>query len=268
MPIRNCRSTISQVMDSLLEQDMPPAKIIIVDDGSTDGTSDILAKYTANNTDKIEVITTNNQTRDYRRLVLLWNMCLRPDYDYHMILAGDIILPKNYAASIIHEMDKDADIVISSGVIAGKNTKMPQGAGRFVNQSFFYNNYNKYPNIVGYESEILYRARILGYKLAVFDDIQFQHVDELGHKHNFTEFGWGMRALGYHPLYVLGRALLPVFGKSDMKPQSAFRMLWYYLTYKPQKDGYYSQFPAKFRQNVRTLQASEMRQTIRKIFRS
>lgn len=268
MPVRNCCASIGQVMDSLLEQDLPPSLIIVVDDGSTDGTSDILAEYKTNHPDKVEIITTNSKTRDYSRLVTLWNMCLRTDYDYHMVSAGDVIISKNYAASIISEMDKDPSIAVSSGTVASKNIRtMPTGGGRFVRQSFFYAHYDKYPSIVGYESEILFQARMRGYKLAVYEHAQFDHADELGHKHNFVEFGMGMRALGYHPLFVLGRVLLAIFRKGDMSARGGLHMLWLYLTYKPQKDGYYSLFPVEFRQEMRTMQAREIRQKIRKIFR-
>lgn len=268
MPVRNCRSSIDDVMDSLLEQDLLPSLIIVVDDGSTDGTSDILAEYKTNYPDKIEIITTNSKTRDYSRLVSLWNRCLKTNYDYHMVSAGDVIFPKNYAASIISEMDKDPSIAVSSGTVASENVRMmPTGGGRFVRQSFFYSHYDKYPSIVGYESEILFRARIQGYKLAVYEHAQFKHVDDLGHKNNFIEFGWGMRALGYHPLFVLGRVLLAIFGKGEMSSRGALCMFWRYLTYKP-RDGYYSLFPAEFRQKVRAMQANEMHQRIRRIFRS
>ena len=269
MPVRNCYSSIGQAVDSLLEQDHPPSLVIVVDDGSTDGTSDILADYKTNHPDEIEIITTDSKTRDYSRLVTLWNRCLRTNYDYHMVSAGDIIYPKDYAVNIISEMDKDPDIAVASGMLTTRSTgTKPSGAGRFVRQSFFYDHYDKYPVIVGYESEILFRTRILGYKLAVFEHTQFQHVDELGHGHNFIGFGYGMRALGYHPLFVLGRVTLAAFGKGDMSLRGGLYMLWHYLTYKPQKSGYYSQFPTDLRQKVRALQVQEMRQKLRGTFRS
>ena len=269
MPVRNCYSHIGQVLDSLLEQDHPPSLVIAVDDGSTDGTSDILAEYKTNNPDKIKIITTNSKSRDYSRLPSLWNRCLQRNYDYHMISAGDVIYPKDYAANIVREMDKDPHIAVASGLIVSENIRtVPSGAGRFVRQSFFYDHYEKYPTIVGYESEILFRIRIFGYKLTVIERAQFDHVDTLGHKHNFVEFGYGMRALGYHPLFALRRVLMSVFGRGDLSPRGGLYMLWHYLTYRPQKSGYYSRFPIEFRRQVRALQAQAIYQRIHKIFRS
>ena len=39
----------------------------------------------------------------------------------------------------------------------------------------------------------------------VYAGARYEHLERLGRGHSFTEFGRSMRALGYHPLYALGR---------------------------------------------------------------
>jgi glycosyltransferase involved in cell wall biosynthesis len=47
IPAFNCREWIAQAIDSALAQTMVPAQVIVVDDGSTDDTADVLVTYGA-----------------------------------------------------------------------------------------------------------------------------------------------------------------------------------------------------------------------------
>lgn len=237
----------------------------MVDDGSTDGTEKILTAFHQKHPERIRIITTRNTTRDYKRLAGLWNLCLQKDSDYHMIAAGDTIFRADYAEIIIRGMDADQDIAVASGDIstAKTKTKTPHGGGRFVRQSFFYRYYDRYPEIVGYESEILYTAIINKHITKVFSDATFEHTDSLGHGHNFSEFGQGMRALGYHPLFVLFRVINALMGSGDMGRRGAINMMWFYLTYKPDETGYFSLFPKESRRKIREMQKKRMSREIR-----
>jgi glycosyltransferase involved in cell wall biosynthesis len=41
----NARATLSETLDSLLVQNVPDLRVIVVDDGSTDGTAEVAAAY-------------------------------------------------------------------------------------------------------------------------------------------------------------------------------------------------------------------------------
>ena len=45
IPTFNCRQWVGQAIDSALNQSIVPARVIVVDDGSTDGTGTLLAQY-------------------------------------------------------------------------------------------------------------------------------------------------------------------------------------------------------------------------------
>lgn len=45
IPAYNAASTLAQTLDSVLSQSLPPREIIVVNDGSTDATADVLAQY-------------------------------------------------------------------------------------------------------------------------------------------------------------------------------------------------------------------------------
>ncbi|KAF6245815.1 glycosyltransferase family A protein [Nitrosopumilus sp. b2] len=253
-PVRDGEKTINDVMNSLFEQTLPPKKIIVTEDGSTDKTSEILEEFEKDFPDILKVIHTGNKTRDFRRIPKLWNMCLTKECDYHMIGAGDCIFESNYAEKIIKKMEENPKLVICSGDFGEKKSKTPHGAGRFVRQSFFFSNYDEYPEIIGYESEIINRALMQNFKTKIFHDAYFEHVDKLGHSHNFSEFGQGMKALGYHPLYVMARCFLAFVGRGNINRKGALNMFWKYVTYRPEKSGYYSQFPKKTRDEIKNHQ--------------
>ncbi len=57
IPAFNCRNWIGEAVQSALNQTAPPMEILVVDDGSTDGTADVLAGFGSN----IRVISQRNQ---------------------------------------------------------------------------------------------------------------------------------------------------------------------------------------------------------------
>ena len=45
IPVRNRERWIARALDSAFAQTVPPAEVIVVDDGSTDGTMDVVDRY-------------------------------------------------------------------------------------------------------------------------------------------------------------------------------------------------------------------------------
>jgi len=256
--VRDSEKSIGDVMQSLVDQTYLPKKILVVNDGSTDKTAEILKKFEEDYPDLVKVIHTDSKTRDYSRLPRLWNMCLKKDYDYHMVGAGDLVYEKDYVEILMNELNKNQNLVICSGDMEPFKAIAPHGGGRLVKQSFFFKYYEKYPEIMGYESEILHRALFNDYDIAVFKNSKMRHLDELGHGHNFEEFGRGMKALGYHPLYVLGRCFIELKRNDNISTKGVFNMFWKYLTYKPAKSGYFSSFPEDVRKEVRDYQKKKI----------
>lgn len=267
---RNSESEIEKAINSLLKQTIKPRYIIVVDDGSTDNTPNILNRLKSKN-DNIYVITNPDLGYDIGRVVKNWNSAINfaRDFklektDYHMISTDDTQYEEFYAEKIMRKMDEDKIIAISSGNYDNNSYATPHGAGRFVRNSFFNSVLGRhYPEKMGYESLILQMSLYHGFKNLVNNDARFSHTRQLGSNHHFYEFGASMRTLGYHPLFVLGRFMQCFLTGKPIGRMGAIQMLYYYLSYKPKQVGYDSMYDPEIRQAIRIRQKTRIKQIFR-----
>ena len=266
---RNSENEIENAIISLLQQTTKPKYVIVVDDGSTDGTANILDGLKSKR-DGFYVITNPDLGYDIGRVVKNWNSAITfarklnlEKTDYHMISTDDTHYEESYAEKIMNKMDADNKIAISSGNYDSNSYATPHGAGRFVRSSFFEEFLGLYPEKMGYESVILQMSLHHGFKNLVNNDARFSHTRQLGANHHFYEFGASMRTLGYHPLFVLGRFAQCFLTGQPIGRMGAVHMLYYYLSYKPKQDGYDSMYDPEIRKAIRIRQ----RRRIKQIFR-
>ena len=263
---RNSESEIESAVNSLLRQTIKPRYIIVVDDGSTDNTHNILERLKLKN-DNIYVITNPDLGYNIGRVVKNWNNAINlardlnlEVTDYHMISTDDTHFEEFYAEKLMHDMDSDNRIAVSSGNYDNNSYTTPHGAGRFVRNSFFNNVLGCYPEKMGYESLILQMSLYHGFKNVVNNDARFSHTRQLGANHHFYEFGASMRTLGYHPLFVLGRFIQCFLTGRPIGRIGAIRMLYYYLSYRPKQQGYDSMYDLEIRKAIRIRQKTRIKQ--------
>ena len=256
---RNSEDDIHAALMSLRNQTFTPQYVIVVDDGSTDKTAEILTQ-TKQNWQSLYVITHNDLGYDIGRVVKNWNEAITYSRSkglihtsYHMIATDDTTYPSGYAKQLVDFMDNNDNIAIASGNYTKYLPEKPHGAGRFVRNSFFENTQwgGLYPELMGYESAILYESERLGYRYSILTEAKFQHTRPLGKHHKFYEFGASMKTLGYHPVFVWGRFAKYLATGEVTGRIGAFNMLYYYLSYKPKTVGYdrlYDESASEFRQ--------------------
>lgn len=269
MTCRNSEKEIESAIISLLKQTIVPKYVIVVDDGSTDGTSRILEGLKSRN-DRLFVITNPDLGYDIGRVVKNWNSAISlarklnlEITDYHMISADDTLYEESYSEKIMNIMDSDGKIAISSGNYDNNKYSTPHGAGRFVRNSFFEEFLQLYPEKMGYESVILQMSLYHGFKNFVNNDARFSHTRPLGTNHHFYEFGASMRTLGYHPLFVLGRFVQCFLTGRPMGRIGAVQMLYHYLSYSPKQVGYDSMYDPEIRKAIRSRQKTRIMQILR-----
>lgn len=108
MPVYNAEKYIEQALDSLLEQSVKYIEIIAVDDGSTDGSLDILKRYAAKD-QRISVYTQENQYAGAARNLGMSHA----KGEYLLFLDSDDFFDKDLVKDTYYKAKKDqADIVL------------------------------------------------------------------------------------------------------------------------------------------------------------
>jgi len=266
---RNSEKDIEMAINSLANQSLKPRYIIIIDDGSKDGTPSILNNL-KNRIDNIYIITNPDYGYDVRRIVTNWNKALKfaedmnlEKTDYHMIATDDTQYEVQYAEKILNYFSSNNSVAIASGNYDKVTYSAPHGAGRLVNNAFFSAHLKYYPEKMGYESAVLYEALEYGFKCMVVPDARFIHTRQLGSNHHFYEFGASMRTLGYHPIFAVGRFLQYFLLGKPIGRIGAINMLYYYLSYKPKQVGYDSMYDSVTRKAIRNIQKRRIAQKFR-----
>ena len=226
---RNAAQNILATLTSLLRQTLPPIRIVVVNDGSSDKTSEILAQASHENP-IIRVLTLPDRGYDIRRVPSNVNLAIgfssNLKTEYFMISGDDCTYPPDYVASLIGRMSDNAKIAVASGrpsqlgVVSREHS--PSGSGRVVRVSFMHDVGNKFPIRAGWEAWLLFKAEQVGLETKMFNEFVYAHVRPRGAGHQFTYWGAAMYTLGYHPLYALGRVVRALVKLTSLKASMGF----------------------------------------------
>jgi biofilm PGA synthesis N-glycosyltransferase PgaC len=241
-PCRNEERFARQTLDSVVAQSEPPSLWVIVDDGSTDGTPEILAEYARRHPFIRVVRRANRGDRKLGAGVIEafydGYATVDPDaFDYVCKLDLDLVLPPRYFATLMDRMEADPRI----GNCSGKPYFVPPGRpadyGSFplteasglvseklgdenaVGASKFYR-IACFRQIGGLVRALMWdgidghRCRQLGWIAVSWDDpdLRFVHLRPMGTSHKNwwsgrVRWGAGQHFLGTTPIYLLASAL-------------------------------------------------------------
>jgi len=264
---RNAAPHIKRTLDSLLNQTLKPDEIVIVDDGSTDSTPNILWVYERDHNARVKVITRPDNGYDIRRVPsninLGWkSMSASGSANDLMISGDDCFYPPKYAESLLAKMYTDRRIVVASGRPSTSTPlsreHSPSGSGRMIDEQFWLDLGGRYPLIAGWESWLLYMASLNGFKASLFGDLMFEHFQPRGAKHQFIYWGAAMQTLGYHPLYAMGRIAKNAL-TTTVGPKGSINMLRGYFQAKLGSD---NEFVAPFDPVLRQFVSKQQAQRI------
>lgn len=228
-PCRNEEAYLRRTLDSVLRQSVPPARWVIVDDGSTDRTPEILRDY-ASAHDLIRVVT--NPDRGHRAVgpgvieafyVGLAEVDLS-DFDYLCKLDLDLDLPPGYFERLMQRMEADPRLGSCSGKPyyrdgAGRPVSEKCGDEMSVGMTKFYRvacfrDIGGFVRAVMWDGIDCHKGRQLGWRNRSWDapDLHFEHLRPMGSStkgilHGRMRHGEGQYFMGSHPLYFAATAL-------------------------------------------------------------
>ncbi len=262
---RNGGEMIQPTIESIIKQTVPPKKIFILDDGSTDVTPLLLRGVRSKYGERVTIVTLEDRGYDIRRVAENINTGIESAKKaeiatrYLMISGDDCVYPQHYCEYILNKMNGNQRIVVASGDIEGVRhpDETPRGAGRFIRTSFLSRVGGYFPPYYGYEGWILQKALQLGYTIMNYPKARYRHLRRMGEKHKFKDWGLAMKCLGYYPLEVLYRFVR--YALMDRRVSIGYmRVLWDYFIYsmiaKAGEDPYYHFFDEDLRDYIRRKQ--------------
>jgi poly-beta-1,6-N-acetyl-D-glucosamine synthase len=237
-----------QTLDSVLAQTLLPTKWVIVDDGSTDQTPEILAEYAAVYP-WIEVVTRSD--RGHRAVgpgvvdaFYAGYATIEPaDYEFMCKLDLDLCLPPRYFEILVDRMRQNTRIATCSGkaYVARGDDVVPENHGdeTSIGASKFYR-ISCFQAIGGFVREVMWdgidchRCRMHGWIACSWDEpeLRFVHLRPMGSSQQNIylgrmRHGYGQYFMGTGFIFMLASALYRVADKPYVLGSLA--MLWGWL---------------------------------------
>lgn len=247
-PCRDEAEYMTRTLESVVAQSVPPAKWIIVDDGSTDATPDILRAYAARY-DFIQVVTRSN--RGFRKVgpgvvdaFYEGYRHIDPDeYTYICKLDLDLDLPNRYFEILMERMEANPRIATCSGkpynLIGGHLVSEQRGDEMSVGMTKFYR-LSAFRQIGGFVREVMWdaidchRCRQLGWIAVSWDipELRFTHLRMMGSSQDNIlvgrmRHGFGQYYMGTGVAYMAATSLYRALHRPFVIGGAA--MFWGYL---------------------------------------
>ena len=222
IPARNEEGRIGKTLKSLRAQTIPPARIVVVDDSSTDGTASEASRYA-------EVVRLRRSSgfnavgTPYLAAVINAGLSRLVDMDAVMVAGADCVFPPRYVEELYRRMRGDGS-VIGSGTAEGERTREVRDAGMLIDGKWFRTVGFRFPTIYGFYTWLILRAVADGRKVSVYSDVKF-YVSRGTARGPWKAYVYGkaMKTLGYPAPYALARAITR--GITSLSPQYTANML-------------------------------------------
>jgi poly-beta-1,6-N-acetyl-D-glucosamine synthase len=229
----NEESNIARTIESVLAQTRPPSEWIIVSDGSTDRTDEIVASYAAASgfmrlirMERTEGHSFGAKVRALKRGIA---ELASDDYSFLGILDSDIAFEADYFESVLEEFGKDPSLGIAGGNIVQyvdgalerriKSMNSVAGAVQLFRRECFEAT-GGFPEIEfgGEDSAIEIEARMLGWEVRTLPELEVIHYGYVGRGAGGrlkarVKYGKMFFMLGYHPLFQALRLLFRISEK-------------------------------------------------------
>jgi biofilm PGA synthesis N-glycosyltransferase PgaC len=224
-PVRDEAEHLARTAEALLGQTHRPAAWVIVDDGSSDDTPAIAARYAAAH-DWIEVVSAEDRHERARGapIVRAFNRgrrALTVEPDVLVKLDGDVYLPPHYFDWVCHVFARDPRAGIVGGV-----TYVPSADGRWQRDSVnldtlrgvakayrvaCLDDIGGLPESMGWDGIDEFAARARGWHVHVLTELSILHYRPRGARQRWWKARWeegrANHYMGYRPAFLAVRAV-------------------------------------------------------------
>lgn len=230
-PVRDEEEFLERTIESLLKQTIPPAQCIIVNDGSTDRTGEIIDRFAAQYS-WIQAV--HRPNRGFRKpgggVVEAFNEGLAvvkaTDWDFIVKLDGDLIFAADYFENCFEEFRLDPRLGIGGGIIFhnldGKDTieQVPQFHVRGATKIYKRECWEAIGGLwvaPGWDTIDEVKANMLGWTSRSFMNLMVHHQRLTGTAESrwkdLVKSGRARYVSGYHPLFMGSSCILRLFKK-------------------------------------------------------
>lgn len=227
-PCRDEARYMRQTLDSVLAQSIRPAMWVIVDDGSTDETPEVLARYSERHP-WIRIVTRSDRGRRsvgpgvVDAFYAGYETVEPEDYDYLCKLDLDLRLPPRYFETLMSRMEADPRIATCSGkaYVERNGTLVSENHGddTSLGMTKFYR-VSRFRAIGGFVREVMWdgidchRCRMMGWTACSWDDpeLRFVHLRSMGSSQQSIyagrmRHGYGQYYMGTGFAYMLASSI-------------------------------------------------------------
>jgi biofilm PGA synthesis N-glycosyltransferase PgaC len=223
-PVRNEAEFIEKTLRSMVQQIVRPTEWVVVDDGSTDETPDLVARYAAQHSWLRLVRRADRGTRQRGKGVVEafydGYETLTSDYEFIVKLDGDLSFEPTYFESLLREFASNPKLGIAGGGVYerldGENwvlravTDHVRGPTKVYRRTCF-EAIGGLVLALGWDGVDEWKARSLGWEVRSFLDLRVLHYRFTGSATGLLESrleeGYGAHYMGYHPLFLIARGI-------------------------------------------------------------
>jgi glycosyltransferase involved in cell wall biosynthesis len=230
-PTKNEEAFIGETIESVVNQTVRPVEWVIVSDGSTDRTNEIVVDATLAHPWIHLVVLPPRQKRDFAAVVhaVEAGVCAITvnAYDYIGLLDSDLSFKPDYFENVMQIFELSPTLGLAGGVVIDpgqsknrfpRNKEDVPGASQFFRRRCF----EHLGGLVavpegGWDALTCALARMRGYETRllmhlVIDHLKPRNVYEGGALRRQWQMGVRDYALGYHPLFEMAKCFSRIFG--------------------------------------------------------
>lgn len=226
MPMRNEMGTLEITLQAIVKQTILPSSLIIIDDGSSDGSEKIAQSYSEKYpwihhylirdrgfdlVGKGVAERLNGAIREFK------NFCQTP---YLAKVDADLNLPENYFEFLLGKLEANFKLAVCCGhpytfeqgqkFLERHGDHFPSGTAR-VYRSHCLKEIGYFVNSVGWDTVDLLKFQMRGYEVRTFHELEFHHIRRMGTRNGYIEGiirdGNNAYLTGYVPIVFFCRAV-------------------------------------------------------------